>query len=204
MIKLLQQFSMGEEDLFDPLSIRADDGLGDLVKDPLTQEHMANLAEKGWSAIEDGSAEEETKSQRAARIIARKNFGAIIDKSTTTFLDEALKQDMFPENVRRRVLIPPTTYTRKCIQWMVKSMTMNSSASAVKCIRPAFESQLFDACAFQKAVAFRSLFLQNEWLTVRHRRANAFFCLGETTAPGRIRIFLTSSSQPLRDTVHMA
>eukprot|EP00438_Fugacium_kawagutii_P034965 Skav202203 [mRNA] locus=scaffold2207:68295:96968:- [translate_table: standard] len=93
--KLLQQFELGQERLFDPFNVRGNAGLGDLVGDPLTRKHMENLAQKGWSPIEDGAAKEETESQESARIIAKKNFGAIIERQTTTFFDEALKEDMF-------------------------------------------------------------------------------------------------------------
>ena len=63
---------------------------------------MENLAQKGWSQVEGGAAEAETESQKGARIIAKKNFGAIIARQTTTFFDEALKEDMFrdPDAVR--------------------------------------------------------------------------------------------------------
>ena len=117
--KLREQFELGQERLFDPFNVRDNAGLGDLVRDPLTRKHMENLAQKGWSPIEDGAAEEETESQKGARIIAKKNFGAIIARQTTTFFDEALKEDMFRDPAAVRVLIPPTTYARKCIQRMV-------------------------------------------------------------------------------------
>ena len=128
--KLRWQFSMGEEELFDPVSVQGNDGLGDLVGGSLTRQHMVNLADKRWSPIQDGSPEEETESQAAARIIAKKNFGAIINKKTTTFLEPALKEEMFRDPYVQRVLIPPTTYARKSIQSMVK--TMKPSASDVK------------------------------------------------------------------------
>eukprot|EP00438_Fugacium_kawagutii_P016281 Skav201195 [mRNA] locus=scaffold633:343960:345298:- [translate_table: standard] len=120
--KLLQQFELGQERLFDPFNVRGNAGLGDLVGDPLTRKHMENLAQKGWSPIEDGAAKEETESQESARIIAKKNFGAIIERQTTTFFDEALKEDMFRDPGTVRVLIPPTTYARKCIQRMVDAV----------------------------------------------------------------------------------
>ena len=117
--KLLEQFEFGQQRLFDPFNVRSNAGLGDLVGDPLTRTHMENLAQKGWSPIEEGNAEEETESQKAARIIAKKNFGAIIERHTTTFFDEAVKEDMFRDTAVLRVLLPPTTYARKCIQRMV-------------------------------------------------------------------------------------
>ena len=73
--------------------------------DPLTRKHMENLAQKGWSPIEDGDAEGETESQKGARIIAKKIFGAIIARQTTTFFDKALKEDMFRDPAAVRVLI---------------------------------------------------------------------------------------------------
>ena len=120
--KLRQQFELGQERLFDPFKVRGNAGLGDLVRDPLTRKHMENLAQKGWSPIEDGAAEEETESQKGARIIAKKNFGAIIESQTATFFDEALKEDMFRDPDTVQVLIPPTTYARKCIQRMVDTV----------------------------------------------------------------------------------
>ena len=102
--------------LFDPLNVRGNAGLGDLVGDPLTRKHMESLAEKGWSPVEGGAAEEETESQKDARIIAKKNFGAIIERQTETFFDEALKEDMFRDPDAEWVLIPPTTYARKYTQ----------------------------------------------------------------------------------------
>ncbi|CAE7810514.1 unnamed protein product [Symbiodinium microadriaticum] len=101
---------MGQERLFDPFDVRGNAGLGDLVGDSRTREHMENLAEKGWSPIQDGSAEGETESQAGARIIAKKNFGAIIDRQSTGFFDEALKEEMFGDPNVVRVLLPPTTY----------------------------------------------------------------------------------------------
>lgn len=122
---------MALEELFEPLDVRGNAGLGDLVGGSLTRQHMVNLADKGWSPIQDGSPEEETESQKAARIIAKKNFGAIVDRATTTFLDPALQTEMRMDQNVKRFLIPPTTYDRKCIQSMVK--TMKPSASDVKC-----------------------------------------------------------------------
>ena len=72
--------------------------------DPLTWKHMVNLAEKGWSAIEDGTATEETESQRGARVIAKRNFGAIIEREAPTFLDPALTPMLGGFSFRR----PPT------------------------------------------------------------------------------------------------
>ena len=83
---------------------------------------MEKLAQKGWSQVEGGAAEAKTESQKGARIIAKKNFGAIIARQTTTFFDEALKEDMFRDPGAVRVLIPPTTYARKCIQRMVDTV----------------------------------------------------------------------------------
>ena len=93
--KLREQFELGQERLFDPFNVRDNAGLDDLIGDPLTRKHMENLAQKGWSQVEGGAAEAETESQKGARIIAKKNFGAIIARQTTTFFDEALKEDMF-------------------------------------------------------------------------------------------------------------
>ena len=124
--KLREQFRMGQERLFDPFDVRGNAGLGDLVGDSRTREHMENLAEKGWSPIEGGNPKEETESQEGARIIAKNNFGAIIDRQSTTFLDQALKEEMFGDPNVVRVLLPPTTYARKCTQRMVE--TMKSSA----------------------------------------------------------------------------
>ena len=125
--KLQEQFRMGQERLFDPFSVQGNDGLEDLVGyyQP-TRKHMENLAEKGWSPIEGGNPKEETESQEGARIIAKNNFGAIITRKTTTFLDEASKEEMFGDPNVVRVLLPPTTYARKCTQRMVE--TMKSSA----------------------------------------------------------------------------
>ena len=120
--KLREQFEFGQERLFDPFNVRDNAGLDDLIGDPLTRKHMENLAQKGWSQVEGGAAEAETESQKGARIIAKKNFGAIIARQTTTFFDEALKEDMFRDPAAVRVLIPPTTYARKCIQRMVDTV----------------------------------------------------------------------------------
>ena len=89
--KLHEQFELGQERLFDPFNVRDNAGLDDLIGDPLTRKHMENLAQKGWSPIEGGAAEAETESQKGARIIAKKNFGAIIARQTTTFFDEELE-----------------------------------------------------------------------------------------------------------------
>ncbi|CAL1125783.1 unnamed protein product [Cladocopium goreaui] len=120
--KLRQQFELGQERLFDPFNVRDNAELGDLVRDPLTRKHMENLAQKGWSQVEGGAAEAETESQKGARIIAKKNFGAIIERQTTTFFDKGLDKDMFRDPDAVRVLIPPTTYARKCIQRMVDTV----------------------------------------------------------------------------------
>ena len=119
--KIREQFGLGQERLFDPFNVRDNAGLDDLIGDPLTRKHMENLAQKGWSQVEGGAVEAETESQKGARIIA-KNFGAIIARQTTTFFDEALKEDMFRDPDAVRVLIPPTTYARKCIQRMVDTV----------------------------------------------------------------------------------
>ena len=124
--KLLQHFRMSEESLFYPFRVRGRDGLDGLVRDELTRQHIENLAEKGWSPIEGGTATEETESQKGARVIAKRNFGAIINEETTTFLDQALKEEMFRDPNVVRVLLPPTTYARRCMQRMVE--TMKSSA----------------------------------------------------------------------------
>ena len=115
--KLREQFELGQERLFDPFNVRDNAGLDDLIGDPLTRKHVENLAQ-----VEGGAAEAETESQKGARIIAKKNFGAIIARQTTTFFDEALKEDMFRDPDAVRVLIPPTTYARKCIQRMVDTV----------------------------------------------------------------------------------
>ena len=120
--KIREQFGLGQERLFDPFNVRDNAGLDDLIGDPLTRKHMENLAQKGWSQVEGGAAEAETESQKGARIIAKKNFGDIIERQTTTFFDKALKEDMFRDPDAVRVLIPPTTYARKCIQRMVDTV----------------------------------------------------------------------------------
>ena len=127
--KIREQFELGQERLFDPFNVRDNAGLDDLIGDPLTRKHMENLAQKGWSQVEGGAAEAETESQKGARIIAKKNFGAIIARQTTTFFDEALKEDMFRDPDAVRVLIPPTTYARKCIQRMVDTVKPSNYTS---------------------------------------------------------------------------
>eukprot|EP00439_Symbiodinium_sp_Y106_P049551 s6634_g6.t1 len=155
--KLREQFRMGQERLFDPFDVRGNAGLGDLVGDSRTREHMENLAEKGWSPdvrgnaglgdlvgdsrtrehmenlaekgwspIQDGSAEGETESQEGARIIAKNNFGAIIDRQSTTFLDQALKEEMFGDPNVDAQEEGGWWMRGKCTQRMVE--TMKSSA----------------------------------------------------------------------------
>ncbi|CAJ1345093.1 unnamed protein product [Effrenium voratum] len=114
--KLLQQFELGAEDSFDPFSVRGTEGLAGLAKDPLTREHLENLARQGWSPIEEGKADGETESQKGARIIAKKNFGGIINRETTTFSDQGLKEGMFSNRSTKQVLIPATSYLRNCIK----------------------------------------------------------------------------------------
>lgn len=129
---LRSKFRMGEESLFDPFDVRGNEGLIGLVKDPLTRQHMVNMAQQGWSAIEEASAEEETPSQQAARIIAKKNFGAVIGRETTTFFDPSLKEEMFKDSNVLQVLVPPTTYAGKCIQRMVDA----TKSSILDCPMP--------------------------------------------------------------------
>jgi hypothetical protein len=120
--KLREQFELGQERLFDPFNVRDSAGVDDLIGAPLPRNHGEHLAQKGWSPIEDGAAEEETESQKGARIIAKKNFGAIIESQTATFFAKALKEDMFRDPDTVQVFIPPTTYARKCIQRMVDTV----------------------------------------------------------------------------------
>ena len=40
--KLCEQFELGQERLFNPLNVRDNAGLDDLVGDPLTRKHMEN------------------------------------------------------------------------------------------------------------------------------------------------------------------
>ncbi|CAJ1410649.1 unnamed protein product [Effrenium voratum] len=127
--KLLEQFELGAEDSFDPFSVRGTDGLAGLAKDPLTREHLENLARQGWSPIEEGSADGETESQKGARIIAKKNFGGVINRETTTFLDQDLKDDMFSNRSTTQVLIPATSYLRNCIKVYVEACEPSSAAS---------------------------------------------------------------------------
>ena len=124
--KLLEQFELGAEDSFDPFSVRGTDGLAGLAKDPLTREHLENLARQGWSPIEEGSADGETESQKGARIIAKKNFGGVINRETTTFLDQDLKDDMFSNRSTTQVLIPATSYLRNCIKVYVEACEPSS------------------------------------------------------------------------------
>ncbi|CAJ1381451.1 unnamed protein product, partial [Effrenium voratum] len=63
-------------------------------------------------SVRDG----ETESQKGARIIAKKNFGGVINRETTTFLDQDLKDDMFSNRSTTQVLIPATSYLRNCIK----------------------------------------------------------------------------------------
>ena len=66
---------------FDPFNVLSNDGLDGLAKSALTRPHMENMAKQGWSAIEGGIGQDETPSQRAARTIARMNFGMVINLS---------------------------------------------------------------------------------------------------------------------------
>ena len=74
------------------------------------------VASRGWRC-RSGDGEPEGCSHHR-----QENFGAIIERQTTTFFDEALKEDMFRDPDAVRVLIPPTTYARKCIQRMVDTV----------------------------------------------------------------------------------
>ncbi|CAJ1390372.1 unnamed protein product [Effrenium voratum] len=127
--KLLEQFERGAEDSFDPFSVRGTDGLAGLAKDPLTREHLENLARQGWSPIEEGSADGETESQKGARIIAKKSFGGVINRETTTFLDQDLRDDMFSNRSTKQVLIPATIYLRNCIKVELQACEPSSAAS---------------------------------------------------------------------------
>ena len=111
---------------FDPFSVRGSEGLAGLAKDPLTREHLENLAQQGWSPIKEGSAEEETESQKGARVIAKKNFGGVINRETTTFLDQDVKDDMFSNRSTKQVLIPATGYLRNCIKVYVEACEPSS------------------------------------------------------------------------------
>ncbi|CAJ1406322.1 unnamed protein product [Effrenium voratum] len=124
--KLLEQLQLGAKDSFDPFRVRGTEGLAGLAKDPLTREHLENLARQGWSPIEEGSADRETESQKGARIIAKKNFGGVINSETTTFLDQGLKDDMFSNRSTTQVLIPATSYLRNCIKVYVDACEPSS------------------------------------------------------------------------------
>ncbi|CAJ1369092.1 unnamed protein product [Effrenium voratum] len=122
---LLKQFKLGAEDSFDPFSVRGTEGLAGLAKDPLTREHLENLARQGWSPIEEGSAEEETESQKGARIIA-KNFGGVINRETATFLEDL--NGMFSNRNTKQVLIPGTSYLRNCIKVELQACEPSSAS----------------------------------------------------------------------------
>ena len=124
--KLLEQLQLGAKDSFDPFRVRGTEGLAGLAKDPLTREHLENLARQGWFPIEEGSADRETESQKGARIIAKKNFGGVINSETTTFLDQGLKDDMFSNRSTTQVLIPATSYLRNCIKVYVDACEPSS------------------------------------------------------------------------------
>ena len=194
--KLRQQFELGQERLFDPFKVRGNAGLGDLVRDPLTRKHMENLAQKGWSPIEDGAAEEETESQKGARIIAKKNFGAIIESQTATFFDEALKEDMFRDPDTVQVLIPPTTYARKCIQRMVDTWNQATWTSkkdfSFGATSRHYEPQSF-CCLFLNlsgafigyANHFFSIRSRLNMLNARHHQTTSWSSVGEATKGGQ-------------------
>ena len=161
--KIREQFGLGQERLFDPFNVRDNAGLDDLIGDPLTRKHMENLAQKGWSQVEGGAAEAETESQKGARIIAKKNFGAIIARQTTTFFDEALKEDMFRDPGAVRVLIPPTTYARKCIQRMVDTVKPSNLDFKERLFLWSNHSSLWAPVIFQfVSQSFRSIYRKRE------------------------------------------
>ena len=194
--KLREQFELGQERLFDPFNVRDNAGLDDLIGDPLTRKHMENLAQKGWSQVEGGAAEAETESQKGARIIAKKNFGAIIARQTTTFFDEALKEDMFRDPDAVRVLIPPTTYARKCIQRMVDTVKPSNYTSkkdfSFGATTRHYEPQSFCSLFLNLSGAFIgianhffSIPSRLNMLNARHHQTTSWSSVGEATKGGQ-------------------
>ena len=182
--------------LFDPLNVRGHAGLGDLVGDPLTRKHMESLAEKGWSPVEGGAAEEETESQKDARIIAKKNFGAIIERQTETFFDEALKEDMFRDPDAEWVLIPPTTYARKYIQRKVDTAKPSnldfkerlSFGASTRHYEPQSFCSLFlnlSGAFIRNANHFFSIPSRLNMLNARHHHTTSWSSVGEATKGGQ-------------------
>ncbi|CAE7284697.1 unnamed protein product, partial [Symbiodinium sp. CCMP2456] len=96
--QLTAEFSLGDEVDFDPYYMWDNFGLDDLVMHNLTRQHMENMATQGWSPIEGGDPETETRSQSAARNIVKMNFGAVIGRKTRLFGHlGSLKKQMFED-----------------------------------------------------------------------------------------------------------
>ena len=68
-----------KEDNFDPYAVMIVPGLPSLCKDPEARAHLENIARQGFYLVGD------VETDRAARMIAEKNVGGVINKKATTF-----------------------------------------------------------------------------------------------------------------------
>ena len=106
-----------KEDNFDPYAVMTVPGLPSLCEDPEARAHLENIARQGFSLVKN------VETDRAARMIAEKNVGGVINKKATTFgLPE-----IFTGTVEEWAAIPSTYHMRMKIVHELEDTPLPSS-----------------------------------------------------------------------------
>lgn len=136
-----------KEGNFDPYAVMIVPGLPSLCKDPEARAHLENIARQGFSLVGD------VETDRAARMIAEKNVGGVINKKATTFgLPE-----IFTGTDCKWAVIPSTYHMRMMIVHELENTPLPSSGQLphfffaeglnyllhIFCINSCFPGQVF-------------------------------------------------------------
>ena len=106
-----------KEDNFDPYAVMTVPGLPSLCEDPEARAHLENIARQGFSLVKN------VETDIAARMIAEKNVGGVINKKATTFgLPE-----IFTGTVEEWAVIPSTYHMRMKIVHELENTPLPSS-----------------------------------------------------------------------------
>ena len=106
-----------KKDNFDPYAVMTVPGLPSLCEDPEARAHLENIARQGFSLVRN------VETDRAARMIAEKNVGGVINKKATTFgLPE-----IFTGTDRKWAVIPSTYHMRMMIVHELENTPLPSS-----------------------------------------------------------------------------
>ena len=106
-----------KKDNFDPYAVMTVPGLPSLCEDPEARAHLENIARQGFSLVRN------VETDGAARMIAEKNVGGVINKKATTFgLPE-----IFTGTDRKWAVIPSTYHMRMMIVHELENTPLPSS-----------------------------------------------------------------------------